>query len=79
MNSTEIKNLMYDFLTENNIATCDEINLVTGINGYDTTSFYDILYYRTGLRSFEQCASEYNVPDGLLEYEGVLDDEEDEI
>lgn len=43
----------YDFLTENNIATDDEINLVVKINGYTEEQLDNILFVRTGYTSFE--------------------------
>lgn len=44
----------FDFLTDNCIATEEEIKLVTSINGYNETTLNDILYVRTGYRSIEQ-------------------------
>lgn len=64
----------YNFLTENNIATDDEINLVVKINGYAEEQLDNILFVRTGYRNFEsyiycECG-EFNDP--------FDDDEEDE-
>lgn len=42
------------FLIDNGIATPDEINLVSKINGYTIEMLHDILYVRTGYRSLEQ-------------------------
>ena len=39
---------MYDFLLENDIATTNEINLVTHINGYNKKALIDIIEVRTG-------------------------------
>ena len=50
---------MYDYLVEYNIATEAEINLVTSIAGYNEHTMLDILYVRTGLRSFEQLLEEF--------------------
>jgi hypothetical protein len=47
----EIVDLWYSTLTENNIATEEEISLVCSINGQNEESFLDILYSRCGLRS----------------------------
>ncbi len=44
----------WDFLTDNCIATEEELKLVTSINGYNETTLNDILYVRTGYRSIEQ-------------------------
>lgn len=44
---------MYDFLLENDIATTNEINLVTHINGYNKQALIDIIEVRTGY-NFDQ-------------------------
>ncbi len=44
----------FDLLIEYGIATKEEIILVTHINGWNGTSLNDILYVRTGYRSWEQ-------------------------
>jgi len=44
----------FDNLTEYGIATAEEIQLVTNINGYTTEQLDNILYARTGYRSWEQ-------------------------
>lgn len=51
-----MKNLdiYYDFLVNNNIATADEINLVTNIIGYSEDSLNKILYAKIGYRSYNQ-------------------------
>lgn len=49
---------MYDYLIEYGVATEDEINLVTNINGYSIYTMLDILYARTGLHSFDQLIEE---------------------
>ena len=45
---------LYDYLTECQIATEDEISLVCSINGTNLDSLESILYSRTGYRSLEQ-------------------------
>ena len=50
----EEKNELYDYLIDCNIATEQEICLVTSINGYNIESLESILYSRTGYRSLEQ-------------------------
>lgn len=47
-------NEMWDYLTENGIATEEELQLVTDINGYNEETMLDVLYARTGYRNFEQ-------------------------
>jgi len=43
---------LWDFMIEDEIATKDELVLVTRINGTTLETFQDILYVRTGHRSF---------------------------
>ena len=40
-------------LEEMGIATINEINLVTAINGYNMDTINDIIYVRTGYRDFD--------------------------
>ena len=44
---------MYDCLIREEIATSDEIALVTAINGDNKEAYESILYVRTGYRDFE--------------------------
>ena len=53
MNDNDLNNYS-EFLTEYGIATKEEINLVTKINGWKGESLNDILYIRIGYRSLEQ-------------------------
>jgi hypothetical protein len=47
-------NLYYDNLIQYGIATQEEINLVTNINGWNEQTFNNILYVKTGYRDWEQ-------------------------
>lgn len=49
---------MWDFLLDYGIATDDEIQLVTSINGYNESSLEAILYTRTGYSNFDQYKEE---------------------
>lgn len=49
------------WLVECDVATQDEIDLVTDINGWNEESMLDILFARTGLRDIEQFCEEYNL------------------
>ena len=49
---------MWDYLTETGIATEEELSLITAINGYNEETMLDVLYVRTGYRSFEQLETE---------------------
>ena len=52
MNDRLIK--IWDFITEQGIATNDELCLITSINGTNEDSLNSVLYSRTGYRSLEQ-------------------------
>lgn len=47
-------NKIFDFIVEWNIATEEEIQLVTNINGWNEDSLNDIIYVRSGYRNMEQ-------------------------
>lgn len=65
----ELENAWYNFITENNIATEKEVNLVTDINGYSGSTFLAIVYVRTGYRSYEQLLDDvYTSNNELSEY-----------
>lgn len=49
---------IWDLLVDYNIATENELQLVTNINGYSIETLLDVLYTRTGLRSIEQLINE---------------------
>lgn len=73
-----IEAMLWDFIVDNNIATEDEVRLVTDINGLNEETMTDIIYVRTGLRSYEQCVEDgYSGTDELDSYY-CLDEEEDD-
>ena len=47
-----------DRIIELDIATEEELSLVTAINGYNEEALNDIIYVRTGYRSIEQLMEE---------------------
>ena len=49
---------VWDLLCQYDIATENELKLVTSINGYNIDTLNDILYARTGLRNIEQLLDE---------------------
>ena len=53
----EIKE-MWDWLVDARIATNEELELITDINGYNIHVLNDVLYYRTGYHSREQITGE---------------------
>ena len=64
-----IEAMLLDFIVDNNIATDDEVRLVSDINGWNEETMTDIIYARTGLRSYEQCKDEgYSGTDELDSY-----------
>lgn len=72
-----IEAMLWDFIVDNNIATEDEVRLVTNINGWNEETMTDIIFVKTGLRSYEQCKDEgYSGTDELDSYY-CLDEEED--
>lgn len=77
-----LESLLYDFIVDNNIATVDEVELVTNINGYSEESLNDIIHCRTEYHDVPQlyaCEPEgYYFSDELLEEYDLLDEEEDE-
>lgn len=82
--SKSIVSMLWDFIVDNNIATDNEVILVLDINGFNEETMTDIIYSRTGLRSYEQCKDEgYSGTDELdsyycLDEEEGYEDEEDE-
>ena len=72
--STDETQRLFDFLVDNNIATENEVILVTNINGYKPETLLAILKARTGYNSPEQYMSA-ECPDGECELdEGVLNE-----
>ena len=75
----QIKNLLYDFLRDNEIATESEIELVTNINGYSEETLNDIIHCRTGYHDVPQlyaCEPEsYYFSEERLEAYGLTEDE----
>lgn len=53
------KSEMWERLVNDCIATEEELDLVTSLNGYTEEVLLDVLYCRTGYRNFEQMDEEY--------------------
>ena len=49
---------LWDLLIEHGVATEEELQLVTTINGQNITTLNDVLYVRTGYRDWEQFEEE---------------------
>lgn len=45
---------IWDAIIEYGIATAEELELVTSINGYNNDTLNDVIYVRTGYRDIEQ-------------------------
>ena len=70
---------LWDFITVNEIATDDEIRLVTNINGYNEETLNDIIYVCIGYRDYEQCVEDDYAGDADLDvYYGISDESEEE-
>ena len=48
----------WDYLVDNGIATAEELELITNINGYTVETLNDVVYARTGYNDIEQLMSE---------------------
>ena len=74
-----IEAMLWDFIVDNNIATENEVRPVSDINGWNEETMTDIIYARTGLRSYEQCKYEgYSGTDELDSYYCLDEDEEED-
>jgi len=74
MGSLESK--IYGFIEDNNIATSEEINLVTSVAGYTVETLNAIIYARTGYHDEEQCLT--CEPDNYHDVNGDFSEEEEE-
>ena len=45
---------IWDAIVEHGIATEEELELVTAINGYNSDTLNDVIYVRTGYRNIKQ-------------------------
>ena len=50
---------IWDLLIDYDVATQNELKLVTSINGYTIDALNSIIYARTGYRNIEQLMKEY--------------------
>ena len=50
--------MIWQYLLSNDIATNEELQLITDINGYKEETLNDVLYARTGYRNIEQLIEE---------------------
>ena len=73
MRSEETK--IYDFIVNNNIATENEVNLVTSVSGWSVETLNKIIYARTLYHDAEQCLT--CEPDNYTDICGDFTEEED--
>lgn len=59
MKENEIEKI-WDYLVESEIATEEELDLITCINGYSVETLNDVIYARTGYRSLDQLINDEN-------------------
>ena len=50
---------LWDAIIEHEIATEEELELVMGINGYNSDTLNDVIYVRTGYRNIEQLLDDW--------------------
>ena len=50
------KDFLWDYLVEQGVATEEELQLVTNINGFTVETLNDVIYARTGYRDYFQLA-----------------------
>ena len=76
-----LESLLFDFIVENNIATEEEVSLVTNINGYSEESLNDIIHARTEYHDVPQLyacePNNYYFRQELLEEYELTEDEEE--
>ena len=76
------ESLIYDFIRDNEIATEEEIQLVTNINGWSIEALNSIIWCRTEYHDAEQCVQcepdNFYMSEELREYYGLNEEEEDE-
>ena len=50
--------IIWDYLVDTGIATQEELELITAINGYNVKSLNSVIYARTGYHNLEQLKEE---------------------
>ena len=68
-----VVNSLFDYIIDNGIATDSEVRLVVDINGYSEETMKDIIFARTGNRSYEQCVADGFSRDSYLDSYYELD------
>lgn len=73
-----VEQMLHDFVVKNNIATEEEIELVTNISGYTEESMLDIIFCRTGNRTYEQCKMDGYYGTVELDHYYCLDEDDED-
>ena len=63
MKTTDQLNNMYDTILELELATFEELELVTSINGFNEQAMNDIVYVREGYQTLDQYVEYLNDQD----------------
>lgn len=73
-----MESMLWDFILGNEIASEDELRLVTDINGYSHETLWDVIKCRTTYSDMEQFVDDpgYDIPDKLKVYYGLKPDGE---
>ena len=72
MKTTDQLNNMYDTILGLGLATFEELELVTSINGFNEQAMNDIVYVREGYQTFDQFVEFLNSQDdGAYEFVGI--------
>ena len=50
---------IWDAIVEHGIATEEELELITAINGYNEDTLNDVIFVRTGYRNIEQLLEDW--------------------
>lgn len=75
--STEDLNSLWELFLDYEICSEETLETVRYINGFNSDLFKDILYARTGLRSLEQLADEFEIDLSIYGLENDLDEDDE--
>lgn len=68
---------IYDYLVEMGIASEEELDIITGINGFSEETLNSVIYYKTAYQDIEQYL-ECEDKEKYEEFYGDNDEDEDE-
>ena len=80
-NVSDERNLIYDFILENELCTEGELDMACDVGGFNTETLNYVIYRQTAYHDIEQlwdCEREtFYFNDDILEYYGLTDEDED--